>query len=385
MPLSDVLYQDDAHDRLQRAFHAGRIPHAYLFTGPDGVGKEMLAKAFANVLLCANPQEIEPPDIIDNSKRTVGGGTWREACGTCDDCVLMRAESHPDYHRIHRTLNKSHPDAQVRSRKAIDLSIDVIRHFLIDRIGLRPSRGRAKVFIMTESERLSPAAQNAMLKTLEEPPAHSHLILLASSADTLLDTTKSRCQQIAFRPLPGEFIRRHLIENKGLSADASIFLAELSQGSLGLALQFVLHGLHENIGAMLDLLRKAPTDPLACGKGLQDAAQELAGVIKSQSNDDAGDTNLARTAQGMILSIVSVILRDIQRVVVGHNPAALASTPLISQVAAQACSEAVREAIQAVGSAEYQIRRSGNVNLVFDTLGIAIGRGLRARTTLMTT
>ena len=372
MPLSDVLHQDRAHNRLQRAFCAGRIPHAYLFTGPDGVGKEMLANRLAAVLLCTNPQERQPPADVQGALET-----WRDACGRCVDCELLRAGNHPDFHRIHRTLNKSHPDAQIRSRKAIDLSIDVIRHFLIARIGLRPSQGQSKVFIITEAERLSAGAQNAMLKTLEEPPAHSYLVLLATSADALLETTKSRCQQVSFNTLPAAFSRRHLDDQAGLSQDAATFLAELSQGSLGQAMQFAAYGLHDSVSALLDLLSQAAANPLACGKGLQEAAQELAGALKTQSDDDTGDTNMTRLAQNMILATASTILRDVQRLTVGHRPAALPSNAVISRLAEKTHPEAMRKTIQAVGTAEYQIRRSGNVNLIFDTLGIAIGRGLK--------
>ena len=399
MPLSDVLYQDHAHRRIQRAVHADRLPHAYLFSGPDGVGKEMLATRLASMLLCSSPREIQPPasagGYCAGGDSTVAGGdagkpqqppaeaggslkTWRDACGACVDCELMAAGTHPDFHRIYRTLNKHHPNNDVQKRKAVNLSVDVIRHFVIESIGLRPGRGRAKLYVITEAERLSDGAQNALLKTLEEPPGHGYLILLATSADALLETTRSRCQHIAFHTLPSEFIRKKLIERHGLSEKAATFLAELSQGSPGKAIRFAKLELHDRVRAILDLLASAPADPLGCGNALLDAAKELAATLKTPEQDDAVDLNVARLAQTTILAMVATVLGDIQRAAVGHPPAALPSEPAVPRLAGCTDPEAIRLAIRAIGVAEYQIDRNANTSLVFDVLGISLARGLTA-------
>jgi len=241
MLFSDVLHQDDAQNRLQRALHSGRLPHAYIFGGPDGVGKEMLATRLAALLLCERPQLRESPQELQTAENADGAvPTRREPCGHCTDCELLIAGTHPDLHHIYRMLNKHHPDSKVQKRKAGDLRVDVVRHFLIGCIGVHPSRGRAKVFIVREAERLSSGAQNAMLKTLEEPPEHSFLILLATTPDALLATTNSRCQHVAFRCLPAEFVAEQLRIQHNATPEAASFLAELSQGSLGLASRYHL-------------------------------------------------------------------------------------------------------------------------------------------------
>jgi len=375
MPLSEVLYQDRAQERFQRALAVDRVPHAYLFTGPDGIGKEMLAARLAAVLLCPHPKQVQPLGSPDGAL-----DTWQDACGQCVDCQLMAADNHPDFHRIYRTLSKLHPDKTIQRRKAVELGIDVIRHFLIEKIGLRPARGRAKVFIIIEAERLTPAAQNAMLKTLEEPPEHSHLILLAASADTLLDTTRSRCQQIAFAALPAEFIRTHLTEHQHLSPQDATFLAELAQGSLGAAVRCATYGLHEQVPRLLELLAGVGCDPLGCAKTLQNMAKTLGDKItkatKTSEDEEGVDLNAARRAQAMTMSMVSTILRDVLRAAVGHDAAALPSSPQISRLADRTTPQAVRQAIRAVNSAEYQIGRNANTGLIFDALAIALGRGL---------
>jgi DNA polymerase III subunit delta' len=374
MPLSEVLYQDDAQERLQRAFRVGRIPHAYLFAGPSGVGKEMLATRLAAVLLCAQPAEVRAPR---SGKAT--SPAWRDACGRCVDCELMAVGNHPDLHRIHRALGKMHPDKEVRNRKATMLGVDVIRHFVIEKMGLRPSREQAKVFIVCETERMNVEAQNAMLKTLEEPPEHSYIILLATSADVLLPTTRSRCQLVTFRSLPVEFVAERLVGERGLAAGEARFLAELSQGSLGLALQGADAKLHQAMPTVLQAMARAAKEPLGCGKSLLETAKELAEFYQErekEDDEDALDTNASRSGQLTLLAIVSIILRDVLRIRTGVEPAATPDRAAVERLAAGADTEAIGKALKAMTAAEYQIARSANTSLIFDGVGIALGQAL---------
>lgn len=371
MLFSDVLHQDDAQNRLQRALCAGRLPHAFIFGGPDGVGKEMLATRLAALLLCERPQEIEIAETVDGAEPTKC-----EPCGCCTDCELLAADTHPDLHRIYRTLNKHHPDSKVQKRKAVDLSVDVVRHFLIGCIGVRPSRGRAKLFIVREAERLSSGAQNAMLKTLEEPPEHSYLILLATTPDALLPTTNSRCHHVPFRCLPAEFVAEQLQIHHQTTPAAASFLAELSQGSLGLASRYHAMGLYDHLPDILHALERAGTDPLACGKALVDMADKLANAVNSHASFEDSSTSAARQAQFGVLATVACVLREVQRLSVGSPCHTLQDEIAIAQLAGRSTAESVGKAIQAVSTAEYQIGRSANKALIFDSLGIELGRHL---------
>jgi DNA polymerase-3 subunit delta' len=425
MPLSDVLHQDAAQQRVQRALRAGRVPHAYLFTGPDGIGKEMLATRLAAVLLCEHAREIPlseprpsgsgglaarpdrfltgaaPPDqsrdregaiLATSASRTGhereplphGRGSDIDACGQCEDCVLLASDNHPDFHRIYRTLNRFHPDSRIQKLKATLLSIDVIRHFLIERVGLHPSRGRAKVFLILEADRLSGDAQNAMLKTLEEPAGHSYLILISRSADALLPTTRSRCQQIAFRTLPMEFVTEGVTARKQLGGPAARFLAELSQGSLGLALRYAELRLHERLPVVWEAVRATAVDPLRSAKTLLETAKELAPALKDRQDEEDADTNANREAQKMMLSMAATIVRDVQRVAVGSAPVAvggLCGTGFqpVELAARSAGPRALGRAIRALGAAEYQIDANVNAPLIFDAVGIELGRALGGR------
>ncbi len=373
MQLSDVQHQDQPLDRLQRAMSAGRMPHAYIFSGPEGIGKELTAARLAAVLLCSSP----------TTKKASTGREWRDACGKCVDCELMQAGNHPDFHRIYRTLNKVHPDSGVQKRKAVELSIEVIRYFLIDKIGMRPSRDRAKVYVITEADRLNPYSQNAILKTLEEPPEHSYLILLTPSADSLLDTTRSRCQQIGFNLLPADFIQDKLVRDHGATPAAARFLSELAQGSAGRAIQYLQLGLHESAPALLEGLSRAGADPLSFGNLLQDMAKKLAVRLRSGAgkdegdDDDTADTNLSRLGQTIVLSVTSAILRDVMRLAAGAEAVALPGDSTTRSLASTSNAERIRSAIKAVNSAEYQIGRNVNAGLIFDNVGLSVGRSLQ--------
>ena len=363
MRLSDVQHQDVAVDRLRRALKSRRVPHAYLFTGPAGVGKEMLATRLGQLLLCSG---AEP-----------ASGVREEACNKCEDCVLFAAGNHPDFHRIHRALNKLHPDKTIQRRKAIDLGVEIIRHFVLDRIALSPSRGQAKVFVISDADRMNAASQNALLKTLEEPPGHSYLILLAAAADQLLPTTRSRCQQIPFGTLPDEFIQESLTA-RNLAPDHAQFITQLSQGSLGQALRQAEMKLYERTDEVLAAIKDAQNDPLAAGKSLMDLSKELSSDAKNRDDEDESDsegergtTKGTREAQALVIAMVSTVLRDMQRSAVGLPPLASPNRPSIAE--SRASAQSIGRVIRTMGLSEYQIEQNANTSLVFDEIGIALG------------
>jgi DNA polymerase-3 subunit delta' len=362
VPLSDVVHQDVAHKRLQRALASDRVSHAYLFSGPPGIGKGMLAERFAARLLCTSPRRIK-----------TGKTDGTDACGECTECVLFAAGNHPDSHRIHRRLNKFHPDKQLQNRKALDLSVDVIRHFLIGEMGKRPARGIAKVYVVVDAERMSTQAQNALLKSLEEPPEQSYLILLVSSADALLPTTRSRCQQIPFRGLPSQYVVARLLEHHGATADAARFLSELTQGSLGIAIRHFQAGVFDRVPELLEAAQSAAADPLSAGRTLAEIAKELSSSKDEDDDAEDSEASAARRAQLLVIAMTATILRDIQRVAVGYEVAALPKNQVVQELATRRYALDHR-GDRAAGTAEYQIGRNANTGLVFDALGISLGR-----------
>lgn len=391
MPFADVKFQDGAIDRLQRSLAGDRVSHAYLFEGPEGVGKEMLASRFAQVLLCSKPTKVKS-----------GDGQHIDACGQCDDCRIFLAGNHPDYIRVHRMLAKMHPDALVRNRKATQLGIDVIRHFLIDAAAHSPVRGRTQVFVVVEAERLNNASQNALLKTLEEPPGKSHIILLSTPSDDLLATTRSRCQLVTFRPLPSQFVEETLVRQKKAPADAARFLAEMAEGRLGLALRYFDAGLFAHVPEVLECLKQAQDDPLAAAKRIESLSKAIAEAskraetgaqaeeVEADTDGDAeteiaeeeerpkekGDVNVVRESQTVAMALLTTVLRDVLRITAGSTAMALPREPIVRRLAEASDSRCVSQAIRGIAEATIQIDSSINIGLMFDGVGIALNRGL---------
>ncbi|MBL7107559.1 MAG: hypothetical protein ISS77_08145 [Phycisphaerae bacterium] len=219
MPLKQILCQDKAVSILQNAYKAQRIPHAYIFAGNDGIGKFSTAKQWAKLLLCENP-------VLENG--------FYDCCSTCKSCQLVDADSHPDFIHIYKELLEFTKEGKNR-QPPLELPIDVIREFLVQQAPKKPFHSKRKIFVITEAEKLNPSSQNALLKTLEEPPGYCSIILICNALDKLLPTTKSRCQTIRFGPVDRSVIADKL-KNFDLDTETSDFFARFSKGSIGTAL-----------------------------------------------------------------------------------------------------------------------------------------------------
>lgn len=217
--LSRVRSQETALRTLERALAAGRVHHAYLFAGPDGVGKELAAFGLAQALVCTTRAE----------------GTKR-ACGTCSACTRAvprteeRTTLHPDVVAIERGLYAPQAIGR-RSPETQDISIDQVRTLVLARAAFAPHEGRAKVFVIRRAEELSISAANALLKTLEEPGPKTHFVLLTSQPDALLPTILSRALRVRFAPLPDEVVAELLVE-RGVEPARAAEVARFAAGSV---------------------------------------------------------------------------------------------------------------------------------------------------------
>lgn len=189
---------------LKRALATGRVPHAYLFWGPEGIGKELTARVWAAVLFCDDPRAV----------------TRGEACGACPACRKSQGSTHPDLHLL------------APGEKAI--SVDEVRG-LQERLSFQAYEKGRKIVIIRDAHRMTPSGANALLKTVEEPPKDTFIVLIATESSALLPTLVSRCQALRFDPLGVEEVRGVLVK-AGIGADEATRLAELSDGSPGVAL-----------------------------------------------------------------------------------------------------------------------------------------------------
>lgn len=379
MRLSDVQHQERALAILRRALASGRTHHAYLFAGPEGVGKERAAVGLAARLMCQDASLA--PDA--------------DACGVCNSCRMIAAGSHPELHIVRRELIRLHPDAEIRKRKGLLLGVDVVRHFLIEPAGLRPTQSPRRVFIIRDAESMSDQAQNALLKTLEEPPGATCLILVTASAERLLPTIRSRCQVIPFGLLPPAFVAAQLCTQADLTPPEAEMLAALSGGRLGVALawqrQYALLERLPEIAGLLRLVWRG--DVPAFGKALGDLGKVLAATAQEPDNADETDADNDEDAEGtdsaaerevttdawraalkLVLLVFAALLRDVLVQQAGA-PTLARLAPLeeiIRELHRHLSPDAVAAALAAVAEAEEQLDRNVAVPLVGERLAIAL-------------
>ncbi len=202
MAIAEIIGQERALTLLRQALATGRVSHAYLFRGPEGVGKRTTALAVAAALNC--------PEATEG-----------EACGLCLSCGKVSRALHPDVHTL--------------APQGAAFKIEQIRE-LTEEVSRSPYEGRRKVFILEGAERMTEQAQNALLKTLEEPTATTHLILISSQPAALLPTVLSRCQEVVFGPVPTEALGEYLERQRGMDQARAALVAALAEGSVGRAL-----------------------------------------------------------------------------------------------------------------------------------------------------
>jgi len=207
MSFKDIKGQDRAIEAVKERLRQGRLNGAYLLSGPEGVGKKLFAKTMAKVLNC--------------EEETV------DSCDKCLSCVKIDKEQHCDFHTIAFSSGEDAPDA---------VKIEAIRQ-LQKEISLRSYEGKKKIFVINDAHKLTEEASNAFLKTLEEPPGDSLIVLISSKPQLLFDTIVSRCQVLKFyslsRPAMNEILKRDYSVESGLAH----FLAYFSEGRIGYALE----------------------------------------------------------------------------------------------------------------------------------------------------
>jgi DNA polymerase-3 subunit delta' len=225
MPFSELQAQDRAVGALRAALRRGRLHHAYLLGGPEGVGKGTAARLLAQAANC-------------EGQAVPGEGLPDDPCGACAPCRKIARGTHPDVflleeERVMAKAGRWEPKGgRTPSREIV---VDQVRDLVDHRLSMRRFEGRRRVVVIDPADAMNVQAQNALLKTLEEPPEATTLVLVSSSPDALLPTIRSRCLRVTFAPLPEPIIRARL-EAAGQPPAAARLAAALSGGSLSRAL-----------------------------------------------------------------------------------------------------------------------------------------------------
>jgi DNA polymerase-3 subunit delta' len=260
MALDGLRGHREQFDRLAAEL-ATRPSHGYLFSGPAGVGKALVAEALAHGLLCERAQasgKLESfcctPDQCPVRTPQSAKESAAKRCDCCAACVQVASGVHPDFNRVSRPKNRT------------DVLIEQVRE-LIAQLWIRPSRGPLRVAIIDDAETLNIPAQSALLKTLEEPPGHAIIFLVTSSEHALLDTVRSRLRPARFGPLAVVDIQAIITARAKLDPARAGAIARLSRGSVARAL-LLIDGDQPPIKELVDGLKGLAKIDFAAATGL---------------------------------------------------------------------------------------------------------------------
>jgi DNA polymerase-3 subunit delta' len=320
MGFSEVIGQQRSLEILCSALGNGRLHHAYLFVGPEGVGKRTVALGLAKALHCEEAAN--------------------DFCGRCAACARIQNGNHPDVRLVEILEDKK------------EISIKQVRDIEKD-LNFRSFSGKRKIAIIDPATSMNLSAQNALLKTLEEPPQDSLLILIAANAGGLLPTLRSRCLRLPFGPLARDAVAEFLITNKGIEKEEARFLAAVSMGSLGAALRL-------DKEEFLERRRSWAEKVSSLTSGDYRAASEAAEAIASNKEESLQFLEWAETWY-----------RDLLIHAVTENSAETINVDMLAEIRSQAANGQVEQMLSTfaqTAQAAGRIQRNLNRRMVLESL-----------------
>lgn len=371
MSWSEIIGQPRAVEALKRTVASDRVAHAYLFYGPDGVGKRAVALEFARTLLCE--------------------GRGDEACEKCLSCNKVNRMIHPDVHvmfphpkdadthdiaerlkllvedkyaTIDYIRRPSLADPEATSNKQAFYSVSRIHEEIRRAMSFKPVEGRYKIAILTDAHLLRTEASNAFLKRLEEPTPQTVFILTTARPDRLLPTILSRCQRIRFDPLSSDSIEAALIERKGLERSRAATLARMGAGSFSRAIE-----LAENEELM----------------SMRQLVLEFFRLAFSQNVDKLSDKidQIGRMGREQVKNALGLMLRWLRDLLLFQQIGSEAilvnvdQTETINRFCANLPDADLEAMVKLVESAIELVERNANINLVLIVLAQKLGRAMR--------
>ena len=294
-------------ENLGRLITSGRIPNSLLFAGPEGVGKKLFAFELARVLIC--------PD---------------RGCGECAVCQRVGVFDIPKFEKGEETdkvFLSGHPDVGMVVPFKRNLRVGAIRA-LESESYFRPFEAARRVFVIEDAEKMNDSSSNALLKTLEEPPPTTHLILISSRPDSLLQTIRSRCQTIRFSPIPPNEIESFLVEKGKFKGEDAALAARVSGGSIGKALGLDIGWFRTVRGQMLEVLRSAIVS------GNISSMLQTSEQINDAKNKDRFEDSIG---------ILETLIRDIFALMKGADRSQIANADIADQLAELSESSAALE------------------------------------------
>jgi DNA polymerase-3 subunit delta' len=319
MSFSEIIGQTAPVSVLRRSLAAGRIAHAYIFNGTEGCGKKKTALAFVEAIFC--------------------NGT--DGCGNCPSCRKVAALQHPDLHMV--------------VPEGAGIKIEQVRD-LQKELSFRPFEAQKKICIMEAADKLNPAAANAFLKTLEEPPGSALLILLTTNMEAVLPTILSRCQCLSFNPLSIEAIEEYL-RKTGVPAETARISASLAGGSLRKAIEISKEDSIQKRGDIMQKIGSLGPEKIT---PLFTLAEEL-----GNERDKALET----------LDMLTLFWRDVLLIQNGiPDPVNCDMLPLLKKEAEQCTPEKTMDKIELISRSRKALQRNVNPRLALEVLLMGLAK-----------
>ena len=317
----DVLGHEHLVDHLQSAISMGKVSHAYILDGEKGSGKNFLADIFAAALQCEE-KGCEP-------------------CGNCISCKQAEGKNHPDIIRI-------------THEKPNTISVDDIRQQLCGDIMIKPYKGPYKIYIVDEAEKLNVQAQNALLKTIEEPPAYAVILLLTTNAESFLPTILSRCVTLHLRPAKDSVVRKFLMEQVRIPDYQADICVAFAQGNIGKAKRLALS---EEFGQMKE-------HAVHLVKYIQD--MELSELINSMHQITEFKADISD-----YLDLLMVWYRDVLLYKATWNPSSIVFSDeimIIEKMASRSSYEGIETILKALDKAKIRLNANVNFDMTMELL-----------------
>lgn len=320
MNFSQITGHNKIIEHLQSSILHNRINHAYIFDGIKGIGKMTLAKAFAKALNCEE------------------GGT--DACNCCISCKTFDEDNNPDI--IYVTHQKK------------DITVSDVREQIVKNITLKPYRNKYKIFIIPEADKMNILAQNAFLKTLEEPPEYGIFLLLCENYNKFLVTILSRCIMFKLYPLPYDMVRDYIVKNMNVPYEQAQLYSTYSQGSIGKAIELI------NSEEFRDIRDIGIETALKLEDGDMTELYRLVDVLREQ-----------KSSLDRILEIMYLVYRDALVIKETRTTDRVIQKDKLMQtetIAEKATEAQLIKRCEAINDTRNRLNRNGNSQLLLETL-----------------
>ena len=327
---ADIIDQNQMKEHMQNALSTGKVSHAYIISGENGSGKEYIAKIFAKALQCEHKENKNE---------------YIEACNECHSCVQALSDNHPDI----ITITHEKPNS---------IGVDEIREKLRDDVVIRHYESEYKIYIIPEGEKMTQAAQNALLKTLEEPPSYIVIIILTNNINAFLQTIISRCIVLPMKPVKDDSIRKYLMEECHVVDYKAVLCASFARGNVGKA----------RLLAKSEEFDKVKDEALSLLKNIDDMeVNEIVAAIK-KINEYKFDVN-------DYLDIFSIWYRDMLLFKATHDANGLVfreELQYIRRAADKSAYEGIETIIDALEKCKQRLKANVNFDLSMELLLLTI-------------